>query len=177
MTNQEKFDSYLKLKNYPGAYFWLMDKITWNPDVTELRGMCGYLMYLFCYFDLSTEITRDVTIIDPRNEWALASNFFTTPLKNIETQYLEAKEQKPFRLGKEWLLRFAWAGDERNKAKLVYCLANFGNMEQKTWLSENWLHSLNKAEEEPVIETHGQLSLPLGQSAKKTKRKADALRL
>jgi len=172
MTNIEKFDKYLKEKNYRGAFPWLMDKINWNPDVIYLRGMCSYLMYVNGYIDLGTEIARNVLRVDPGNEWALAVRLRSTSLEFIENSYLKADDGKPFKLGLDWLIRFGWAEDEECKSKLVYCLANYGNIEQKRWLSENWLTSASNApENEQPFEMNRQLTLPLDEAVKSPKSK------
>jgi len=144
MDYEAIFDGYLKKGDKERAFYWVMEKVSWNPDSVRLRGMSAFAMRIFDQRWLARSLAEELLAEEPNEEWALATLFSSVwRLEDSLIKYRFAGEWG-FSLGHEWIDRFKWVKQEEDVRNVIFCLARYGSPNQKAVLSEKWLAGGNE---------------------------------
>jgi hypothetical protein len=158
-----QFDKLLQKNDSEATFKWVMERLIWNPDCNELRGMAAFTFLIMDKPWLAREMAEEVLSLDPNEGWALATSFGSCLFKHPSQNY-KFYENDVFKLGPEWIPRFANALKDKTAENLMYCLALYGSPAQKCLLSENYLATTH-----PDLPM-GQLSLPIEIKSKSPKK-------
>jgi hypothetical protein len=162
MNPQRIFDGYLLKKDTEGAFEWVMEKLAWDPESSDLLGMGSFAFYLLDDNRMAGSLAMDALRKDPDNEWALATIFATTYRLDDVLSRFHFHTDEGFCLGPTWLWRFTALGHPEEARQLAYCLSRYGSPRQKVLLSEDWL----VRKQNPAVPT-AQLELDLKEKAEK----------
>jgi hypothetical protein len=139
MDPQKIFDSFLLKKDKEGAFEWVMEKLAWDPESSDLLGMGAFAFFLLNDSQMASCLALDALRKDPDNLWALAAVFGTTYRLEEVLSRFHFHTDKGFALGYTWIARFYVFGKHEELRQLVYCLSRYGSPLQKAKLSEDWL--------------------------------------
>jgi hypothetical protein len=163
MNLTSQFEEILGKKDNDTMFKWIMEKLLLNPDSVELRGMAAFAFLVLDKTWVAREMAETVLKENPDETWSLAALFGSYRYDDV-TRNARFFEDEFFKLGPEWIPRFAKAFHDQTAEKLIYCLTLYGTPAQKFLLLENYLVT-------PADPPLGQLSLPIENLPKEQKKR------